>query len=218
MLTDIPFYKALTEEEKRHISESAYTVSYKRGTLIHSHGDPCLGMMRVTGGKVGVSILSEEGREATIFFLTAGMTCVLSSVCILRHVTADVYFSAETDTVLDIVPPQVMARILRENRTAECEILRMTSETFSAITSHMQDILFRSVDSRIADVLLREAEETKSRELHLTHEQIARYIGSAREVVTRILRKFRELGAIRVSHGTVEILSESALKQIESKQ
>ncbi len=212
MLSGLSFFPYLTEEQKSLLASSARTASFQRGELIHSHGDDCLGLFTVLTGKISVSVLSDEGKEVSLFLLKKGDTCILSAACIMRTFDAEAHFLAETDASLSILPASALQRLMHENLRVECEIYKMANITFGRVMHAMQKLLFTSVSSRIADLLLSESRDSGTSSVKATHEQLAKYVGTAREVVTNTLRRFTRDGLVSLHYGTVTILDRPRLE------
>ena len=213
MLENLPFYPYLTENERLYLTSAVRTQAAKRGEVIHAHNADCLGLLTVLSGTVSVSALSDEGKEVTVFLLRKGDTCVLSAACIMKSFDADVHFLAETNASLSILPAAPLNQVMHENLRVECEIYKMASTLFGRVMQAMQRLLFFSIPHRIADFLLQEAGGKDGVSVRLTHEQLAKYIGSAREVVTLCLKRFQENGYVTLSYGTVTITNAKGLKK-----
>ncbi len=218
MLRGLPFYPFLTEEEKALLLSSIRTVSKKRGELIHSHNEECLGLFTVVSGTVSASVLSDDGREVALFLLHAGDTCILSAACILKSFTSDAHFLAESDATIQILPAPLLHRVMHENLRVECEVYKMANRLIGDVMATMQRMLFTSISSRLAGFLLSESERLGKDGLRLTHEQLAKYIGTAREVVTHAARRLAKAGVISVHYGTITILDRSALEREADKK
>ncbi len=208
-----PFWDKLTGDQQQKLCRAANPAHFQRGENIHGIGGGCTGVLIVESGCLRVYLMSEEGREITLYRLYAGEVCILSASCAMRQITFDVFVDAEEDSAVQIISGCVFAEVTNANIYAENFALRSTAESFSAAMWVMQQILFMSFDKRLAIFLLDESAKTGSPVLRLTHDQIARYMGSAREVVSRMLRYFTSEGIIRQSRGTIEILDKKRLRE-----
>ncbi len=208
-----PFWDKLTDTERQKLCQAAKPARFDKGAHIHGGDGSCTGVLIVEKGCLRVYLMSDEGREITLYRLYAGEVCILSASCAMRQVTFDVFVDAEEESMVQIVNGSAFAEVTASNIYAENFALRSAAESFSSAMWVMQQILFMSFDKRLAIFLLDEAAKTGSDTLHLTHDQIARYMGSAREVVSRMLRYFTSEGLVRVSRGTVEILDKKGLRK-----
>ena len=157
-------------------------------------------------------MLSEEGREITLFPLYENDLCVFGSACVLRPVTCHAHLSAEVDTDLLMIPHLVWEDIMRRNLAVECYAHKLAEHLLSTVLSTMQQMLFWDFETRLASHLVRESERVGALRIRTTHEKIARNIGSAREVVTRMLKRFSDLGMVEVRRGAIQLLDIDALR------
>ena len=210
----LTFWNQLTHAQQSILIESAASGSYEKGTILHSADYECIGTLIVKSGSLRVYILSEDGREITLYRINEGEVCVLSASCVLQSITFDVYIDVVSDCDLIQLCSKAFASIIEGNVYAEAFTYRLTTERFSDVMWAMQQILFMSFDKRLAIFLLDEAASLHSDEIKLTHEQIARLMGSAREVVTRMLKYFSSEGYVELSRGTVKITDKNRLKSL----
>lgn len=208
----LPFWNELSEADHAILLERTRIQQYKKGEIIHNCTGACLGLIVVLRGNLCVCMLSEEGREITLFPLYEKDLCVFGSACVLRPVTCHAHLSAEVDTEMLMIPHLVWEDIMRRNISVECYAHKLAGRLLSTVLSTMQQMLFWDFDTRLAFHLVHESERVKSSRIRTTHEKIARNIGSAREVVTRMLKKFSEMGLVEVRRGTIVILDIAALK------
>lgn len=208
----LPFWECLSEDDRAILNERARINVYKKGEIIHSCTGACLGLIAILRGNLCSCMLSEEGREITLFPLYEGDLCVFGSACVLRPVTCHAHLSAEVDTEVLMIPHLVWEDLMRRNVHVECFAHKLSGQRLSTVLSTMQQMLFFDFDTRLAIHLVRESERIGSARIRTTHEKIARNIGSAREVVTRMLKKFSEMGLVEVRRGVIVILDMPALK------
>jgi CRP/FNR family transcriptional regulator len=168
----------------------------------------------VKSGELRTYMLSEDGRDITLYRLGKGDVCILSASCVLSNITFDVYIDAERDTEVLLISSAVFSRLMEENVYAENFALRVAADRFSDVMWAMEQILFMSFDRRLAVFLLYETAKIETDTLPLTHEQIARYMGSAREVVSRMLKHFSKESIVVLSRGGVRVLNKERLRQL----
>ena len=206
-----PFWDKINEQDKDDICRGSLAVTYKKGTTIHD-GSECSGVILVRTGCLRVYIMSDEGKDVTLYRLHAGDICVLSASCVLDTLTFDVFVDAEVDSECYLVPGCAYAAASEHNKEIKIYTLETAVSRFSDVMWVMQQILFMSMDKRLAIFLCDESARIGSDVIELTHEQIARYMGSAREVVSRMLKYFASEGLVEVSRKGVKILDKRALK------
>lgn len=209
-----PFWDHLTDEQRGLLCGNTSEVCFKKGTNIHGLEDSCTGAIMVISGCLRAYLLSENGKEITLCRFRKGEVCMLSASCVLESLTFDVVIDAEEDSCVYIVRGDVMARVAKENLYVENYALDNAVKRFSDVVWVMQQIMFLSLDKRIAVFLWDEMVRTDSLTLKLTHEQIARYISSAREAVTRMLKYFAVEGIVELSRKGITILNKEKLREL----
>ena len=211
-----PFWDKLTASQQDRLCAATHPARYEKGENVHGMGG-CTGVLVVESGCLRGYLLSEEGREITLFRAFPGEVCILSAPCALRTFSLDVMIDAEEDSSLLVIDGPEFAAVARENPYAENFALSSAAGRLSDAVWVMQQILFMRFDQRLAVFLLEESEKDGP-VLKLTHDQIARYMGSAREVVSRMLRYFTSEGIVRVSRGTVEVTDKKKLLSLAGRE
>lgn len=210
----LDFWDKLNVSEKSLIDNNISNVFYAKGKNLYSPDNECLGVLLIKEGGLRVYILSEDGREVTLYRLTAGDVCILSASCILKNITFDVHIDADMDTNAYLMNITAFSKLSSQNVYVENFAYKNTMERFSDVMWAMEQILFMSFDKRLAIFLLDEISKTSSTDLHLTQEQIAKYIGSAREVVSRMLKTFQGDQILEQSRGIIRILDKEKLQKL----
>lgn len=213
-LSRLPYWDKLTAEEREQVRAGAFTRRFGKGELIHGGCDSCLGQIFVLAGEVRAYLLSEEGREVTLFMLREGDPCVLSASCVINQITFETHMIAKQDTELLVVSLPVFSRLAEQNIYVRCFVYEMATQRFSSVMWSMQQILFLGFDRRLAAFLVGEYDRTGERELRMTHEQIAEHVNSAREVVARMLKRFATDGLVEVKRGVISLTDIDALRDI----
>lgn len=212
----LDFWDDLKDDEKKLLLQRSKLVKYKKGVNVHRGSFDCIGTMFITKGQLRGYILSEDGRDVTLFRLFANDISILSATCVLDAVNFEVYIDAEEDSEIYLTDVSAIRRIINVNVEMRCRLYEMAATRLSEMLWRMQQILFLSADKRLAIFLLEEAEKENSDEIHLTHEQIARYMGTAREVVTRLVKYFSQEGLVRTARGRIKLLQPKQLQELAS--
>lgn len=208
------FWDKLSDAEKQLLKNNVETIKYNRGENLHGGDKECVGLILVKSGELRVYILSEEGRDVTLYRLAEGDSCILSASCILSSITFDVLIDAEQDTEVLLFNVGIFSKLAQENIFVENYMYKNTADRFSDVMWAMEQILFMSFDKRLAVFLHDEMIKTESNTINLTHEQIAKYMGSAREVVSRMLKSFESQGILKLSRGKIEIVDKNKLRKL----
>lgn len=209
-----PFWEKLTAAQKERICRSAAETSYPGGSFIHRASDDCVGVLLVQEGQLRVYIESEDGRDITLFRMEEGEACILSASCFMQEITFEILIDAEKDSRVIVIPTTVFKKLADENIYVENFIYKQTTERFSDVMWTMQQILFMSFDRRLAVFLIDESAKTGKNTLVMTHDQIAKYTGSAREVVSRMLKYFEKEGMVKLERGRVLLMDKKRLKEL----
>ena len=194
-LEQLPFWPNLTEPQRELARRGARLVQYDRGALVHGCDGQCLGMIRVQTGRLRACMLSDDGREITLYRLTDGDACVLAAACVIRQITFEVQLVADAPTELLILGAHVFQQLAAENIHVECCMYRLATERFSDVMWAMQQLLFTSFDKRLAQYLWDES-------------------GAVRETVTRMLRHFADDGIVSLGRGTVTVADAEKLRRL----
>ena len=208
-----PFWEQLNSEEQNMVSASALPQKMKKGDILHRGCGECSGIVHVAKGQLRVYIVSEEGREVTLYRLHQGELCVLSASCLMDAIVFDVLIEAVQETELVVLPSPALSAIMDRNPMVELSLYKRVVENFSEVMWTMQQILFMGVDKRVAHFLWDEMAKTGDTTIRLTHEEVARFIGSAREVVTKVLKYFVEEEVVSLSRGKIEIIDKVKLRK-----
>ena len=159
-------------------------------------------------------LLSEEGREVTLFRLAPGDVCVLSASCVIRQITFDLHIAAERACELLVLPAEAFERLEGSCEAVRSFVHARTAERFSAAMEAVQRLLFERFDRRLAGFLLAESEKNGAREVRMTHEELARQLSSAREVVARTLKRFADAGLVELRRGAVRLTDPARLRAL----
>lgn len=210
---NFPFWDNLDKAEQEFICKNSTSVTFPKGANAHDSSE-CSGFFFVKSGCLRVYIMSEDGKDITLYRLHSGDMCMLSASCVLQSITFDVFIDAEETTECVVISGPAFASVSERNSDIKIFALELAVSRFSDVIWVMQQILFMSVDRRLAIFLIDESTRTNSDIIELTHEQIARYMGSAREVVSRMLKYFSNEGLVEVSRKGVKIIDKPRLRDL----
>ncbi|MCI8349991.1 MAG: Crp/Fnr family transcriptional regulator [Oscillospiraceae bacterium] len=208
-----PFWQEIPEHDRAYLCAHSVSLAYPKGATLHD-GQECSGVILVSAGCLRVSILSDEGKNITLYRLHPGDMCMLSASCVLQTITFDIFVDAEEDSQCCIISGPAYAAVSERNPCVKIFTLETAVSRFSDVMWVMQQILFMSMDKRLAIFLSDEISRTGNDTVALTHEQIARYMGSAREVVSRMLKYFAGEGIVQVSRKGVKVLDKGRLRKL----
>lgn len=211
-LEKLPFWERLTDREKEFVQLNVSILRYPKEQVILNTETECLGMTMVLSGELRTCILSEEGREITLYRLHEGELCVLTASCVVNQITFETQMSVSADCDLLVMNTAAFETLIKQNIYVRCFIYELLCERFSSVMWTMQMILFKGYDRRLARFFIEEYERTGLDTIRMTHHQIAEYTNSAREVVARMLKRFAAEGLIEYRRGNITLKNIGALK------
>ena len=212
-----PIWSKLTAPQQSQILSAVSERRVRKGTVIHNGGIDCTGLILVKSGQFRAYILSEEGREITIYRLFDRDMCLFSASCMMRSIQFDITIEAEKDTEFWLIPPDVYQDIMSESAPLANYTNEVMATRFSDVMWLIEQIMWKSLDKRVAAFLLEEAAIEGIQKLKITHETIANHLGSHREVITRMLRYFQNEGMVKLSRGSIEITDEDKLEALNDQ-
>ena len=215
-IESLPFAEYMSAAEKEQTRKSIAVRSYKKGSVLYSNNEECLGFIRILSGDVRTILISPEGREVTLYKLGEGDTDVLSAFCVLSRITFRTQMIAESDCEILIIPPSILSQLKENDPGIKGWIYDRLMDRFSEVMHVMEEILFSRVDQRIARLLLDRYEETGEIVVNITQEQIAQGINSVREVVARTIKQMEKDGALEIGRGKVIIKDTDVLRDIST--
>ena len=209
-----PIWNKLTAPQQERILGSLMERKISKGTVIHNGSMDCTGLLLVKSGQLRAYILSDEGREITIYRLFDRDMCLFSASCIMRSIQFEVTIETEKDTELWIIPAEIYQSIMAESAPVSNYTTELMATRFSDVMWLMEQVMWKSLDKRVAAFLLEEMSIEGTDQLKITHETIANHLGSHREVITRMLRYFQNEGMVKLSRGTIEITNAEKLEEL----
>ena len=211
----MPIWDKLNEDQQNRIRRAITLHRVKKGTVIHNGNMDCTGLLLIQAGQLRAYLLSEEGREITLYRLFERDLCLLSASCMIRSIQFEVTVAAEKDTEFWLIPTEIYQSVQEESAPAAGYINELMASRFSEVMWLIEQIMWKSLDKRVAAFLLEEAAIEGTAALHITHETIANHLGTHREVITRMLRYFQNEGLVKLARGVVEILDEAGLERLQ---
>ena len=209
-----PFVKGFEEEEKKCIMENSLLRSFKKGAIVHEGKTDCTGVVGILKGRVKIFMLSPKGKEVTLFRLLPEDTCILSASCMMNNIVFDIHVSAEEDSQLLVVNAEYFEGLAKRNSLAEKFRNDIIAMRFTEVMWLVEQVMFKRMDQRIAGFLLDMMNITGTSEVQLSHQEIADNLGTAREVVSRILKYFEKDGIIKLSRKTIQVIDLDMINEI----
>lgn len=209
-----PVWDQLTPRQRDELTRSAVRREVGQGTVLHNGSADCVGLLLVCTGQLRAFILSDEGKEITVYRLFERDICLFSAACMMRSIQFDLAISVEKDAQLWIIPSRIYQEVMGQSAALAGFTNEIMASRFSDVMWLLEQVMWKSFDRRLAAFLLEEAAIEGSRRLKITHEAIGNHLGNPREVVTRMLRYFQGEGMVKLARGAVEIVDEAALRAL----
>lgn len=180
-------------------------------TVIYEEGHPCDVVPFILQGQVRVYKIGETGREITLYRVSLGQTCVLSSSCGMSGTNYPAIAEAEEDVALLAIPVREFNRMARKFPELQDFVNRALAERLAELMLVVEEVAFRRVDLRLAEFLAQASQADGEHSLSRTHAQLAVELGTAREVVSRILKDFERHGYVQLGRGRIDVIDRDAL-------
>lgn len=210
----LPFFKDLSEKEKTLLYNASRIEEYKRGELISSKYSSCTGLVIVISGQLRSFMSSLSGKEITLFKLFKNDLCILSSSCFYQNLTYDINLQAVENSHIIIIDGNFFKELINQNISAQKFILEITQSKLSEVLWVLEQVVFFNLDYRLSDYLINQYYLKNSDKISITHEIIANDLGSSREVISRMLKRFEKDNLVKVSRGCIKILDIKKLKEL----
>ena len=211
-----PVWNKLTPAQQERILGSLMERRVSKGTVIHNGSMDCTGLLLVKSGQLRAYILSDEGREISLYRLFDQDICLFSASCMMNSIQFEITIEAQKDTTMWVISADTYGRLMKESAVIANFTNEIMATRFSEVMWLMEQIMWKSFDKRLAGFLLEECSLEGTNILKITHETIAGHMGTAREVVTRMLHYFQNEGMVKLTRGTVEVTDEAALEELQN--
>lgn len=211
-----PCWDKLSPLQQKNVQRTAEASQMKKGERMYRGLEKCSGLFLVRSGQCRAFIISDTGKEITLYRLFPWDLCLFSASCLLKDIEFDIHIEAEKDSDIYIVPSDIYEQLMNSSIDIMAYTNKVMASRFSDVMWVMEQVLFSSFDSRLATFLLDQSRIDGNSILSITHEEIARHLGTAREVVSRMLTYFASEGSIALSRGKVHILNPQKLTILAS--
>ena len=215
-LTHLPVWKKLTEEQQEILHNAAFEKTFRKGEILHSSSVDCTGLILVLQEQLRSYTISDDGREIALYRLFERDMCLFSASCMMNSIQFEITIEAQKDTTMWVISADTYQHIMKESAVVANFTNEIMATRFSEVMWLMEQIMWISFDNRLAGFLLEECSLEGTNILKITHETIASHMGTAREVVTRMLRYFQNEGMVKLTRGTVEITDKIRLEQLQN--
>lgn len=179
---------------------------FQEGDIILNENAYIKAIPIVTNGSIRVMRTDEEGREILLYYITAGESCIMSFLGGIHHDTSKVKAIAEEETEILFIPVEKVSILIREYPEWLDYIFRLYHKRFEELLEVVNAVAFKKMDERLLDFIKKKCTLTKSQTLFVTHEQLANELGTARVVVSRLLKQMEDQGIVTLGRNKIVLL------------
>jgi len=212
-LKAFPELQSISDSGWQRTAEQAKVMHVSKGTVLFRDGDVCHGYVFVTDGAVRVQKMDAQGREIVLYRVEDGQTCMLTTSCLIGGEPYPAEGVAETDVTLAMLPAVVFEKAMAESADFRRFVLASIGRRIGDLMMLVEDVAFGRMDARLARLLLKRSKESDGL-LDCTHQELATELGTAREVVSRLLKDFERRGWVALSRGQIEVKNSRALGEL----
>jgi CRP/FNR family transcriptional regulator len=208
LLQQYPMLRELPAADQAALQASASVMHLPAGTIVFDEDQPCQGFPMLLSGSIHVIKTAANGRELQLYSVNPGESCILTSSCLLGHAKYKARGVAKLDTELVVLPPSAFKKLISVHEPFRNYIFSLFSERLTDLMQLVFAVAFQKLDQRLAILLI-----NKPDPIHATHQALADELGSAREIISRLLKSFAEQGWIKLGREQIDITDATALKK-----
>ncbi len=211
LLQQYPMLRELTPARFNDLFGALKLMNIPSGTVLFDENQACQGFPLVMSGCVRVIKSSANGRELQLYRVNSGESCILTSSCLLGHTSYKARGVADSDVEMLALSPATFNVLMDELPSFRDYIFALFSDRMTDLMELVSAVAFQKLDQRLAVLLL-----SKPTPLRSTHQAIADELGSAREIVSRLLKSFAEQGWVKLGREQIDIVDAVALKKFSA--
>ena len=216
ILSAFDFFQKAPASLKMEMEAAARTAMLDAGAFFYHEGDHCPQFALVGSGNIRVFKISEHGRQITLYHLREGETCLVNMLCAFLDQPSPASAQAETEVNALLIPAATFREWVKTTDIIRNHVFERMSSRIVEVMMLVEEVAFRRMDRRVAAFLLQRFQDSDTGQpvITTTHEDIAAELGSAREVVSRVLKEFERLGAIGITRGRLELRNAAVLREL----
>jgi CRP/FNR family transcriptional regulator len=206
-LNDITEFQS-SPELKEMLYENSIVKDFKAGDIILNENAHIRAIPIVSKGSIRVMRTDEEEKEILLYYIKAGESCIMSFLGGMHHERSKVKAVAEEDSEILFLPVEKVSLFIKEYPEWLDYIFRLYHKRFEELLEVVNAVAFKKMDERLLNFIKKKCEHTQSKTLNVTHEQLANELGTARVVVSRLLKQLEEEGLIKLGRNKIEMIEE----------
>ena len=191
---------------RQKLSEIGFTKTFSEGEIILNDNSYIKAIPIVTTGSIRVMRTDEDGREILLYYIKAGESCIMSFLGGLHQDTSKIKAVAEEETEVLFIPIDKISFLIKEFPEWLDYIFRLYHKRFEELLEVVNAVAFKKMDERLINFIKKKCEMTQKKTLFITHEQIANELGTARVVVSRLLKQMEENGYVKLGRNKITLM------------
>jgi CRP/FNR family transcriptional regulator, anaerobic regulatory protein len=218
--TWLPTFPGLSELKDKSWQDASHAASefvIPAGTVVVRKGDPCQNFLLIQQGSIRAYDIADNGREIVLFRVSAGEMCILTITNLLEETAYSANAVTESEVRAIAIPIEHFKTVMSRSSAFRKLIMSTLVRRMSDIMRLVQQVTFHRLDLRLACLLGKFFGDQRAMIIQVTHDQLAKELGTKREVVSRLLKEFERMGCIRLHRGQIELVSEDALNKLTAE-
>jgi CRP/FNR family transcriptional regulator len=207
----VPEFSGASGDVVDRLLANAQMVNLDQGRFVFHAGDACQAFLLLLNGEVRVQLTSEGGREVTLYRIGPGGSCILTTSCLLSNEHYPAEAIAESDVEAVAISMSAFQEALESSQYFRQFVFDGFSTRLTNVIRKIEQIAFTAIDTRLAALLL---DQEKRGVEKVTHQELAVELGTAREVVSRHLKRFESEGWVRLGRGRITITDRESLESM----
>ena len=208
LLQQYPMLRELSDTDRDDLLSVASMVHVPAGTVLFDENQPCQGFPMLLSGNIRVIKAAPNGRELQLYRVLPGESCILTSSCLLGNTRYHARGIAEQNLEMVLLPAATFHALLEMQESFRSYVFHLFSDRLTDLMQLVSAVAFQKLDQRLAKLLV-----SKNNPVHATHQALADELGSAREIVSRLLKGFAEQGWVKLGREQIDIADAVALKR-----
>lgn len=188
---------------REKLADVGFTKVFAEGDIILNENAYIKAIPIVTGGSIKVMRTEEDGREILLYYIKAGESCIMSFLGGMHHDTSKIKAIAEESTEILFIPIDKVSVLIKEFPEWLDYIFRLYHKRFEELLEVVNAVAFKKMDERLLNLIKKKGEITQSQTLSITHEQLANELGTARVVVSRLLKQMEDEGLVKLGRNKI---------------
>ena len=208
LLQQYPMLRELSAADQAELLAAASVMHLPAGTVVFDENQPCQGFPLLLSGSIRVIKAAPNGRELQLYQVMPGESCILTSSCLLGHTRYHARGIAEQGLEMVLLPATTFQILIGTQEAFRSYVFHLFSDRLTDLMQLVSAVAFQKLDQRLANLLV-----NKTNPIHATHQALADELGSAREIVSRLLKGFADQGWVKLGREQIDIIDAAALKK-----